>query len=113
NLGSIRVFEQIRDRLEREFPLNHLHHLSLSPSAFFKSFCEVLNLNERGGFGKIELAEGGNRRGRIWANLPLIPRVMGYPPIRSPKNVSKIMGALQNYRDLSEREVSIENAEIH
>jgi len=52
-------------------------------------------LKERDRFGKIGLAEGGDRWERVWSNLPLIPMLMGYPPIRSPGNVSKIMGALQ------------------
>ncbi|MCD6508742.1 hypothetical protein J7M22_19245, partial [Candidatus Poribacteria bacterium] len=53
------------------------------------------NLKERDRFGKIGLAEGGDQGERIWSNLPLIPMLMGYPPIRSLENVSKIMGALQ------------------
>ena len=48
-----------------------------------------MNLKGRDRFGKIGLAEGGDQRERIWSNLPLISRVMGYPPIRSPENVSK------------------------
>ena len=48
--------------------------------------------------GKIRVAEGeGNRRERI-SYLLLIPRRLSYPPIRSLKNVSKKMGALQRWR---------------
>jgi len=54
-----------------------------------------MNLKERAESGKIRLAGGGNREERRCLDLLLIPRVMGYPPIRSLKNVSKIMGALQ------------------
>jgi len=53
-----------------------------------------MNLKERAESGKIRLAGGGNREERRCLDLLLIPRVRGYPPIRSLKNVSKIMGAL-------------------
>ena len=62
-----------------------------------------VNLKERDRFGKIGLAEGGDRWERVWSNLPLIPMLMGYPPIRSPENVSKIMGALHPNLDRGEQ----------
>jgi hypothetical protein len=43
---------------------------------------------------KIKVAQGGNRRERCCSNLLLIPRVRSYPPIGSPENVPKKMGAL-------------------
>ncbi|MCD6508225.1 hypothetical protein J7M22_16605 [Candidatus Poribacteria bacterium] len=39
-----------------------------------------MKLKERGKFGKIGLAEGGDWRERGYSNLPLIPKVEGYPP---------------------------------
>ena len=54
-----------------------------------------MSLNERGRFGRIGLTGEGDRRGKDLVKSPSDSQGDGLPPIRSPKNVSKIMGALQ------------------